>query len=110
MDYPRQLMPKQRRRSDHPGMVAAAKCFQISTASESGMDADHDLPLTGGGDRNPFNPDVFFAVEHGSVHLTYHALPILAQTALTCFGFRSFESGGKPKEQPLEAKTPEYFT
>jgi hypothetical protein len=51
-------------------MVAAAEDFQVSTASESGVDADDDLSLTSGGDGNPFNPDVFFAVKHGSVHLT----------------------------------------
>jgi hypothetical protein len=67
-------------------MVATAKDFQVSTASESGVDPDDDFPLACGGDRNPFNPDVFFAVKHGGVHLTYHALPILAQTAVTCFG------------------------
>ncbi len=64
------LMPEERRRRDHPGMVAAAEDFQVGAASESGVNADDDLPLTGGGDGNPFNPDVFFAVEHGSVHLT----------------------------------------
>ncbi len=70
MDHSRQLMPEERRRRDHPGMVPAAEDFQVGTASESGVNADDNLPLTCGGNRNPFNPDVFFAVEHGSVHLT----------------------------------------
>jgi hypothetical protein len=51
-------------------MVPTAEDLQVGATSESGVNADHNLPLTSGGDGNPFNPDVFFAVKHGSVHLT----------------------------------------
>jgi hypothetical protein len=73
------------------------------------MNPDYDLPLTCGGDRNPFNPDVFFAVKYGSVHLTYHALPILTQTALTCFAGRGVSSPeasyGVPVEKHFQERT-----
>jgi hypothetical protein len=34
------------------------------------MNADDNLSLACPGDGDPFNPDVLFAVEYGSVHLT----------------------------------------
>jgi hypothetical protein len=63
-------MPEEGRGRDHPGMVSPAENLKVGTASESSVDADHNLALARGGKWNPFNPDVFFAVEHGSVHLT----------------------------------------
>ena len=69
MDHTGQLMPEKRRRRNHPGMVSPTKDFQIGSAGKRGVNADHNLALTSSGDGNPFDPDVFFAVEHGSVHL-----------------------------------------
>jgi len=51
-------------------MVPPAEDLQVGAASESGMNADDNLSLACSGNRDPFNPDVFFAVEYGSVHLT----------------------------------------
>ena len=78
-------MAKERGRHNHPRVIAAAEDFQVGSASERGVHADHNLPLTGSGDRNPFDPDIFLAVEHGSVHLTYHAFLFYVSSSIMIF-------------------------
>ncbi len=68
--HSRHFMSEESRRSDHPGVVSAAKNLQVGAASERGVDRGSQSPPSGGGEGNPFNPDIFFAVKHGSVHLT----------------------------------------
>jgi hypothetical protein len=72
-DHPRQLMPKRKRWRAHASVIAATIDLEICAASQSSLDANHDLPALGLRDRHTLDAQVFPAVQHGGAHGRIHA-------------------------------------
>ena len=63
-----QLVAEEGRRHDHAGMVAAAKNFQVCSASEGGADADNQLAGGCPGNRHIFNANILAAMQDCGLH------------------------------------------
>ncbi len=63
-----QLVAEEGRRDDHAGMVAAAKDFQVCSASEGSADANNQLAGGGPRNRHVFNANILAAVEDRGLH------------------------------------------
>ncbi len=72
-DVARQLMPKQRRRRDHPCMVSTAKHFDVRAAGERGADAHQYVARPDIRHVHRFDLQVFLAVQNGCCHLPRHS-------------------------------------
>ena len=63
-----QFVPKQRRRSDHAGMIAASKDLQISAAGKRYRNFDQNFALAQLRNRNALDFHVFPPMQHSRSH------------------------------------------
>ena len=63
-----EFVTEDRGRNDHAGVIAAAKDLDVGAAGERGAHADEDVAGPDGGNGNPFQLHVLFAVEYGREH------------------------------------------
>ena len=70
----RQLVPEQRGRNDHPGMISTLIHLEIGAAGQCHLHLDEYFAFTDGRNRYPLDLHVLFAVEDGGCHLSVHSL------------------------------------
>jgi len=68
LDDARHLVAEERRRHDHPRVIAAAEDLGVGAAGERGLDADQDLARPRARHRHVLDAEVALSVEDGRAH------------------------------------------